>query len=213
MDHNFNFSYFLLKRFIFFISKHCKIFPLTSRTRTAACLVRTTHHHHHHYRFNHYHLYHHHYHHLLEGRLVHHVACARPATVHMLQTLIEEILEKKSVLYSFFKFYFTRIADIAATMAGVPKPWLIMEKWVKCLWEPEVESEAGNGSITWMLGSSSGCGLVLHRGLRSWFRKSTSSLQINLRSNRINQHQRWHVMTLTWRRGADPSSGRCRHAA
>ena len=63
------------------------------------------------------------------------------------------------------------MADIAATIAGVPKPWLIMEKWVKCLWMP---------------GSSRGWGLVLQRGLRSWFRKSTSSLQINLRG--YNQH-------------------------
>ena len=68
--------------------------------------------------------------------------------------------------------YFTRIADIAATMAGVPKPWLIMEKCVKCLWMP---------------GSSRGWGRVLHSGLRSWFRKSTSSLQINLREDK--QHE------------------------
>ena len=102
---------------IVYISKYCKIFPLTSGTRTAACPARTTHHHHHHHN-----QYHHHYHHLLEGRLVHHVACARPATVHLLQTLIEEILEKILFYLVFFKIYFTRIADIAATMAGVPKP-------------------------------------------------------------------------------------------
>ena len=66
----------------------------------------------------------------------------------------------------------TRIADIEATMAGVPKPWLIMEKWVRCLW---------------MAGSSRGWGRVLHSGLRSWFRRSISSLQINLQQS-YNQH-------------------------
>ena len=60
----------------------------------------------------------------------------------------------------------TRIADMEATMAGVPNPWLIMEKWVKCLW---------------MAGSMMGVGLVLQRGDRSWLRKSTSSLQMNLK--------------------------------
>ena len=60
----------------------------------------------------------------------------------------------------------TSIADMAATMAGVPKPWLIMEKCVKCLCMPA---------------SIRGCGLVLHSGDRSWFRKSTSSLQMNLK--------------------------------
>ena len=60
---------------------------------------------------------------------------------------------------------FTKIADIEATIAGVPNPWLIIEKWVKCLWTP---------------GSMIGWGLVLQRGDLSWFRKSTNSLQINL---------------------------------
>ena len=63
------------------------------------------------------------------------------------------------------KMIFTKIAVMDATMAGVPNPWLIMEKCVKCLCTA---------------GSMMGCGLVLHRGDLSWFRKSTSSLQINL---------------------------------
>ena len=53
----------------------------------------------------------------------------------------------------------------AATMAGEPKPWVIIEKWVK--WR-------------WMLGSRICCGLVLQRGLRSWFNKSINSLTITL---------------------------------
>ena len=48
-----------------------------------------------------------------------------------------------------------------ATMAGDPKPWVMREKWVRCLW---------------MAGSSRGWGRVLHSGLRSWFRRSISSL-------------------------------------
>jgi hypothetical protein len=52
-----------------------------------------------------------------------------------------------------------------ATMAGEPKPWVIMEKWVR--WRC-------------MLGSSSMAGLVLQRGDRSWFNRSISSFVINL---------------------------------
>ena len=59
----------------------------------------------------------------------------------------------------------TRIADIEATMAGVPKPWLIMEKCVKCLCMPA---------------SIRGCGLVLHSGDRSWFSRSINSFVIAL---------------------------------
>ena len=54
----------------------------------------------------------------------------------------------------------TWIAVSAATMAGDPNPWVIMEKWVRCLW---------------MAGSSRGWGRVLHSGLRSWLRNSISS--------------------------------------
>ena len=54
-----------------------------------------------------------------------------------------------------------------ATMAGEPNPCVIIEKCVRCLW---------------MLGSRMGWGLVLHRGLRSWFRRSISSLQRNLKN-------------------------------
>ena len=59
------------------------------------------------------------------------------------------------------------MADKEATMAGEPKPWVIMEKWVRCLC---------------MAGSRIGCGLVLQRGERSWFSRSISSLQIALNS-------------------------------
>ena len=54
-----------------------------------------------------------------------------------------------------------------ATMAGDPNPWVMREKWVRCLWMP---------------GSSRGWGRVLHSGLRSWFRRSISSLQRNLKN-------------------------------
>ena len=61
----------------------------------------------------------------------------------------------------------TWIAVSAATMAGDPNPWVMEEKWVRCLWMP---------------GSSRGWGRVLHSGLRSWFRRSISSLQRNLKN-------------------------------
>ena len=79
------------------------------------------------------------------------------------------------------------MADIAATMAGVPNPWLIMEKWVKCLW---------------MAGSMMGEGLVLQSGDRSWFRKSTSSLQMNLKhpgSERLVRAGCWCYLVATRR--------------
>ena len=69
------------------------------------------------------------------------------------------------------------MADNAATMAGEPKPWVIMEKWVRCLW---------------MLGSRIGCGLVLHRGDLSWFNRSISSLQIILENIRLSFATIWH---------------------
>ena len=59
----------------------------------------------------------------------------------------------------------TCMADKAATMAGEPKPWVTMEKWVRG---------------RWMLGSRIGCGLVLHNGDLSWFNRSINSLQIIL---------------------------------
>ena len=61
------------------------------------------------------------------------------------------------------------MADKAATMAGEPKPWVTMEKWVRGLW---------------MLGSRMGCGLVLHKGDLSWFNRSINSLQTNLNETR-----------------------------
>ena len=49
--------------------------------------------------------------------------------VHQLQAFIEEILNYKFlIVYYRESQQVTRMADIAATMAGVPKPWLIMEK-------------------------------------------------------------------------------------
>ena len=51
-------------------------------------------------------------------------------------------------------------------MAGEPKPWVIMEKWVRCLC---------------MAGSRIGCGLVLQRGERSWFSRSINSFVMALR--------------------------------
>ena len=53
----------------------------------------------------------------------------------------------------------------AATMAGLPKPWVMSEKCVR--WR-------------WMLGSKMICGRVLQSGDRSWFSRSISSLQIIL---------------------------------
>ena len=57
----------------------------------------------------------------------------------------------------------------AATIAGDPNPWVIIEKWVK--WR-------------WILGSRICWGLVLHNGLRSWFNKSINSLTITLKNNK-----------------------------
>jgi hypothetical protein len=59
----------------------------------------------------------------------------------------------------------TWMAVREATMAGEPKPWVIMEKWVR--WRC-------------MLGSRMGWGRVLQRGDRSWFSRSISSFVINL---------------------------------
>ena len=58
----------------------------------------------------------------------------------------------------------------AATMAGDPNPWVIRLKWVKCLW------------IFW---SKIMAGFVLHRGDRSWFRRSINSFVINLEQIKI----------------------------
>ena len=57
------------------------------------------------------------------------------------------------------------MADKAATMAGEPKPWVTMEKLVRCLW---------------IMGSRMGWGEVLHKGDLSWFNRSINSLQTNL---------------------------------
>ena len=57
-------------------------------------------------------------------------------------------------------------------MAGDPKPWVTMEKWVRG---------------RWMLGSRIGWGLVLHRGDLSWFNRSINSLQIILDEGEVNQ--------------------------
>ena len=106
---------------------------------------------------------------LVQATLIH-GAKVSPRGVHQLQALVEEILNDNFLLVTSSLYQdslsVTRMADMAATMAGVPKPWLIMEKWVKCLW---------------MAGSMMGVGLVLQRGDRSWLRKSTSSLQMNLK--------------------------------
>ena len=47
-----------------------------------------------------------------------------------------------------------------ATMAGLPKPWVVQEKLVRWLWMP---------------GSRIMAGFVLHRGDRSWFSRSINS--------------------------------------
>ena len=57
------------------------------------------------------------------------------------------------------------MADNAATIAGDPNPWVIMEKWVRG---------------RWMLGSRIGWGLVLHKGDLSWFSRSINSFVIAL---------------------------------
>ena len=118
--------------------------------------------------------------------------------VHQLQAFVEEILNENFLIFDKKDcLSVTRMADMAATMAGVPKPWLIMEKWVKCLW---------------MAGSMIGVGLVLHSGERSWFRKSTSSLQMNLKypcSVKLVSVE----ADVTWWPPGDLSTGTCRCAA
>ncbi len=59
----------------------------------------------------------------------------------------------------------TWMAVRAATMAGEPKPCVIREKCVRCLW---------------MDGSKICCGRVLHSGDLSWFSRSINSLVITL---------------------------------
>lgn len=68
-----------------------------------------------------------------------------------------------------WRFYraFTCIAVRAATIAGLPNPCDMREKWVRCLC---------------MLGSRMCCGRVLQSGDLSWFRRSISSLVICLRT-------------------------------
>jgi hypothetical protein len=58
-------------------------------------------------------------------------------------------------------------------MAGEPKPWVIMEKWVR--WRC-------------ILGSSMGWGRVLQRGDRSWFSRSISSfvMSLELKQKEVN---------------------------
>ena len=61
--------------------------------------------------------------------------------------------------------FLTWMAVRAATMAGLPNPWVMSEKCVK--WR-------------WIFGSKMICGRVLHSGDRSWLSKSISSLVICL---------------------------------
>ena len=68
-------------------------------------------------------------------------------------------------------------------MAGDPKPWVMEEKWDRCLWIP---------------GSSIGGGLVLHSGDLSWFSSSISSwhtyLEISLVINVDSHMQRYKLV-------------------
>ena len=68
-------------------------------------------------------------------------------------------------------------------MAGDPKPWVMEEKWDRCLWMP---------------GSSIGGGLVLHSGDLSWFSSSISSwhtyLEISLVINVDSHMQRYKLV-------------------
>jgi len=60
-------------------------------------------------------------------------------------------------------------------MAGLPKPWVMSEKCVRCLW---------------MLGSKIICGRVLHRGERSWLSRSINSLVICLQKEKKTAFKR-----------------------
>lgn len=78
------------------------------------------------------------------------------------RTIIKEIKSSRDEQFSFF---LTWMAVRAATMAGLPNPWVMSEKCVK--WR-------------WMFGSRIICGRVLHSGDLSWLSKSISSLVICL---------------------------------
>ena len=90
--------------------------------------------------------------------------------LHILQALAQAILSWKINSYEVLQncCFYTWMADIAATIAGVPNPCVIIEKCVRCR------------CIFW---SMIGWGRVLHNGDRSWFRRSINSLQTNLRSS------------------------------
>ena len=75
----------------------------------------------------------------------------------------------------------------AATMAGEPKPCVIMEKWVRCFCMP---------------GSRIMAGFVLQRGDRSWFNRSISSLVIILEIHGLEMvKMRVQRIFFNWGRG------------
>ena len=65
------------------------------------------------------------------------------------------------IYFMFMSVTHTWMAVRAATMAGDPKPWVMREKCVRCLW---------------MFWSRIIAGFVLQSGERSWFKRSISSL-------------------------------------
>ena len=77
----------------------------------------------------------------------------------------------------------TWIAVKAATIAGDPKPWVIKEKWVRCLW---------------ILSSRIMVGLVLQSGDLSWFNKSISSFVTNLDREMLWSVKFWDLILPTW---------------
>ncbi len=96
--------------------------------------------------------------------------------VYVLQALIQKILQSKHKIQnvSFKKIWLivhACIAVRAATIAGDPKPCVMSEKCVRCLW---------------MAGSRICGGRVLQRGDLSWFSRSINSFVISLKKGRNN---------------------------
>ena len=60
----------------------------------------------------------------------------RVRLVHHLQALVQVVLNTCNVILCLTSLPPTCIAVSDATMAGDPKPWVTIEKLVRCLWMP-----------------------------------------------------------------------------
>lgn len=92
-------------------------------------------------------------------------------------------------------------ADMAPMMAGVPKPWVTKEKWVRCRWIDTSKTGARR--------------LFVPKGERSWVSKSVNSLtncldaETKERGIRLEEHEKFNDR-LTWPRECSVYACRCR---